>query len=55
MFTLPITADPDGQHDDKPIRLPGDSVKEFEALMRIFYPPYDPFQCLAWSDTDLSG
>lgn len=41
MFTSPPEEgkDPDGMSDDQPIRLPGVTVPEFEALMDYLYLP----------------
>ena len=39
MFSLPPSQDAEGQTDEKPIILKGDRPEEFEALMRILYPP----------------
>jgi len=39
MFSLPQTQSIEGQTDKRPIVLKGDSTEEFEALMRILYPP----------------
>jgi hypothetical protein len=39
MFSLPKSPDAEGRTNEKPIILQGDSLEEFEALMRILYPP----------------
>ena len=39
MLSLPESQDAEGQTDEKPIILEGDRPEEFEALMRILYPP----------------
>jgi hypothetical protein len=39
MFSLPQSQDSEGQTNEKPIVLNGDNAEQFEALMRILYPP----------------
>jgi len=39
MFSLPQSQNIEGQTDERPIVLNGDSPEEFGALMRILYPP----------------
>ena len=39
MFSLPQSQNIEGQTDERPIVLNGDSPEGFEALMRILYPP----------------
>ena len=38
MFSIPQSEAVEGQTDERPIVLKGDSVKQFEALMKILYP-----------------
>jgi len=39
MFSLPKCHSTEGQTDEKPIVLEGENPEQFEALMRILYPP----------------
>ena len=39
MFSLPQAQNAEGQTDEKPIILQGDTVEEFEALMSVLHPP----------------
>ena len=39
MFSLPQFQNIEGQTDESPIVLEGDSLEQFEALMKIIYPP----------------
>ena len=39
LFSLPQSRDIEGQTDERPIVLEGDSLEQFEALMTIIYPP----------------
>ena len=39
MFKLPRSSQTEGETDDTPIELNGDSVQDFEGLMRVLYPP----------------
>jgi len=39
MFSLPHSQEVEGQTDEKPIVLEGERIEEFEALMRVLYPP----------------
>ena len=38
MFSLPQSEVVEGQTDERPIVLEGDSLEQFEALMKILYP-----------------
>ena len=38
MLSLPQSGDIEGQTDERPIVLEGDSPQQFEALMKILYP-----------------
>ena len=46
MLSLPQARNAEGQTDGRPIILQGETVEEFEALMRILHPPYAH---LTWS------
>jgi len=39
MLSLPQSQNIEGQTDERPIVLDGDSPEQFEALMKILYPP----------------
>jgi len=39
MFSLPRSSQTEGQTDENPIVLEGDTLEDFEGLMRILYPP----------------
>ncbi len=39
MLRLPQSEAIEGQTDERPIVLEGDSLEQFEALMKILYPP----------------
>jgi hypothetical protein len=39
MFSLPQSRNVEGQTDERPIVLTGEDPAQFEALMRVLYPP----------------
>ncbi len=40
MFNLPRSLQTEGETDETPIELNGDSMKDFEGLMSVLYPPW---------------
>lgn len=44
MFSLPGSSVMiEGQSDERPIVLTGDSPEDFESFLRLIYPPYSPY------------
>ena len=39
VFSLPHSQETEGQTDEKAIVLEGDTIEDFEGLMRILFPP----------------